>query len=465
MTLLRPKVLIFVLVATIFLLIFWPTSYQHNQCTDKGSQDIFPIFNNNNSPGPVIDAIRTTTITDTKGTQKEYLNAKGYITFLHIIRKQHKTAIGSLTRAADLAVANDTVYSVTLKPQKPPSGDIHDYMSLGRYFWPDPTKPDGLPYIRKDGYVNPEFFTVLDYVYMRKMFRDVQDLGFAYFFTRNETYVEKAMYRIKEWFLDEETKMNPNLNYAGFRKGQVMGWRTGVLDFHQVFRMLQAIPLMRFSNKWDPSIEEGLKEWLSEYYVWFTTSKLGRGESKTKNNHGTFYDVQALFLLDYLGRYEEAKSFIKTSMENRVNNGILPTGQQPHETDRPTSWFYSIFNLQGLFMLAERADHYDYDAWNYVGPEGQSIRKAVDFLLPFALNEGEGWPVTNIKGFEVNDYVKILELSYVIWGDEKYLNAIEELRPKAKAEQAAGLKLAKWEDNYLCDLALLTNRLLWTCLY
>src|SRR5581483_9646405 len=132
--------------------------------------------------------------------------------------------------------------------------------------------------------------------------------------------------RIREWFLDEKTRMNPNLNYAGFRKGEPMGWKTGVLDFHQVFRMLQAIPLMRNSHLWDPNIEIGLKSWLSEYYIWFTTSKLGIGEGKAKNNHGTFYDVQALFLLDYLGRYDEAKSLIRRSVINRIDNAILPTG-------------------------------------------------------------------------------------------------------------------------------------------
>ncbi|CAG8450982.1 4380_t:CDS:2 [Acaulospora morrowiae] len=458
--LLRLRFLLLICVGMIFFYIFWPENfhaYQQNPCPQ-------PTTGKNSAPGPLVDSTRSTIITDQFGSYKEYLNAKGYITFLSILKKQHQAMVANLVRSANNAVANNSVYSVTLKPQLAPSGDKHDYMSLGRYFWPDPKKPDGLPYIRKDGYANPEFFTVTDYVYLRQMFREVQDLGFAYFFTRNETYVIKAMHRIREWFLDPDTKMNPNLNYAGFRKGETMGWKTGVLDFHQVYRMLQAIPLMRYSHLWDLSIEVGLKAWLTDYYNWFTTSKMGRGEGKSKNNHGTYYDVQALFLLDYLGRHEEAKKFALQAIKNRVDKGILPTGQQHHETLRPTSWFYSIFNLQGLFLLAERADHYDIDGWNYVGPEGQSIKKAVDFLLPYALNDGEGWPVKNIKGFEVNTYVKLLELSYIIYGDDKYLEAVEELRPKAKAEQAAGLKLAKWEDNYLCDIALMSNRLLWSCM-
>ena len=43
----------------------------------------------------------------------------------------------------------------TLVKKLSQSGDIHDYMSLSIYSWPDPEKKDGLPYIIKDGETNP----------------------------------------------------------------------------------------------------------------------------------------------------------------------------------------------------------------------------------------------------------------------------------------------------------------------
>src|SRR5580658_3388691 len=46
--------------------------------------------------------------------------------------------------------------SVMHKKLTPSSGDKHDYMSVGPYWWPDPTKPNGLPYIRRDGVINPD---------------------------------------------------------------------------------------------------------------------------------------------------------------------------------------------------------------------------------------------------------------------------------------------------------------------
>lgn len=46
--------------------------------------------------------------------------------------------------------------SVVDKLRTPPSGVRHDYMSIGPYWWPNPASADGLPYVRRDGEVNPE---------------------------------------------------------------------------------------------------------------------------------------------------------------------------------------------------------------------------------------------------------------------------------------------------------------------
>ena len=51
---------------------------------------------------------------------------------------------------ADEALESESL-SVMMKKKTPASGDKHDYMSLARYYWPDPSKPDGLPYISVTG--------------------------------------------------------------------------------------------------------------------------------------------------------------------------------------------------------------------------------------------------------------------------------------------------------------------------
>jgi hypothetical protein len=41
------------------------------------------------------------------------------------------------------------------KTKTPPSGDKHGYLSEALYWWPDPSKQDGMPYIRRDGETIP----------------------------------------------------------------------------------------------------------------------------------------------------------------------------------------------------------------------------------------------------------------------------------------------------------------------
>ena len=59
-------------------------------------------------------------------------------------------AYKQLLKEANSALLYQPV-SVVEKKNVPPSGDKHDYTSLAPYFWPDPSKPNGLPYIQKDG--------------------------------------------------------------------------------------------------------------------------------------------------------------------------------------------------------------------------------------------------------------------------------------------------------------------------
>ena len=67
---------------------------------------------------------------------------------------RRQAVVGAAVAAADHAMTEGP-FSVMDKQIAPPSGDKHDYMSRATYWWPDPSKPDGLPYIRRDGQTNP----------------------------------------------------------------------------------------------------------------------------------------------------------------------------------------------------------------------------------------------------------------------------------------------------------------------
>ena len=94
---------------------------------------------------------------------------------------------------------------VVNKTQLPPSGDVHDYLSLGPYWWPDPDTVGGLPWIRRDGEVNPMTRGPhTDKLRLSKMFSAVEHLSIAYYYTDSEAYADKAIDLIDTWFVDKK---------------------------------------------------------------------------------------------------------------------------------------------------------------------------------------------------------------------------------------------------------------------
>ena len=134
--------------------------------------------------------------------------------------------------------------SVMEKKNIPPSGDKHDYMSLAPYHWPDPSKPDGLPYIRKDGQTNPEVKEYKDKEYMPQLCDKIFTLSAAYYFSGEIKFAEHASKLIKVWFLEPATKMNPNLNFSQAMKGTNTGRGAGLIDARHFIKLIDAIGML-----------------------------------------------------------------------------------------------------------------------------------------------------------------------------------------------------------------------------
>ncbi|KAF9901154.1 hypothetical protein BX616_002361 [Lobosporangium transversale] len=376
-----------------------------------------------------------------------------YAQLLSANKREFDYAVALLIREADLALNRTEVYSVTNKNQTAPSGDIHDYLSLSKYYWPNPKTENQLPYIRRDGHINPEIETVRDYRLLRTMIREVHMMGMAYHFTGDKRYADKCAMRLKEWFLDEATYMNPNINYGSLQKGQKLGARTGVLDMFTIFRVFDALHYLKQEPTWPKDLIPNLQAWFTRYIKWLETSVLAKQERRGNNNHGTYFDVQIIGIYLFLGRVDDARDVAESALTNRIDLQITGKGEQPEELERKTSWYYSVFNLQAMMTLARWGDDLGVDMWHHKGPQGQSIKKAIDFMLPYALKGGEGWPVPNIKGFPMGDYLKCLQIAWNIYGDEKYLDAIAQLEPQIQREMDAGN--LKTISTFLCDISTL----------
>jgi hypothetical protein len=307
-------------------------------------------------------------------------------------------------------------YSVTYKSKVPPSGDKHDYMSVGPYWWPDSTKSDGLPYIRKDGQVNPERYTIKDADYHGSLCRDVNLLGLAWYFTGDTKYSDHAAKLLKVWFLDKETRMNPNLNYGQAIPGVTDGRGIGIIDTHVLARLIDGLQLLKDSKSLSAADYKGIQDWYKAFLHWMQTSPIGLDEADEFNNHGTWYDVQTVSIALFTGQDDLAKQILEEQTKKRIASQLANDGSQPHELARTVSWNYSVMNLQGFFQLAALAENVGVDLWHYTTPEGKSIKSAFTWLLPFA-EQKKPWTHKQIKPIHLEGFAALARIASQYYPD------------------------------------------------
>ncbi len=296
--------------------------------------------------------------------------------------------------------------SVTEKTQFPPSGNKHDFYSLAAYEWPNPNTTNGLPYVSRDGQINPEIYTISDKKYMDEMIHAVKTLSFAYYFTDDSKYLTKAQEFLRVWFLNNDTYMNPNLDFAEIVRGKNETNPSGIMEGRPLVELLDSVKLMKQSPLWDIEVQRGLENWFSAYLDWLLNSDSGRIESKKMNNHGTYYTVQTSSIALFLNKTDLTKDIIESSMQSLssatidevsklIAVKIRPDGSQPFELRRTNSLDYSMINLLALFDLASIAERVGIDLWNYE-IHGSGIREALDYVLPYALKK-QSWPHEQIN--------------------------------------------------------------------
>ncbi len=294
-----------------------------------------------------------------------------------------------------------TIRTVMDKDMTAQSGDKHDYMSLSRYWWPDTSKADGLPYIRKDGISNPEI-EKLDRYPLGDFMKSVQSLSLAYYITSEEKFAQKAVENIRAWFIDPRTRMNPNMNYGqtipGVRNG--LGRGVGIIDTYSFVEMLDGVELLKKSKAFTAADQRAVNEWFTAYMDWMQTSPVAREELEAPNNHGTSYDIQLTRYALFIGNQGLARKIVNEFPQKRMFSQIEPDGSQPLELARTTALGYSVFNLTHFLDMRQLGKRVGMDLLTARSQDGRSILKAVDFLVRYVNKPDSQFPYQQIKDWD-----------------------------------------------------------------
>lgn len=346
----------------------------------------------------------------------------GDLSFVRSSAARETPAAKAALEAANKAL-NAGPWSVMDKPLTAPSGDKHDYFSVPPYWWPNPNTPNGLPYVRRDGVVNPDR-DKYDNVGLNDMSDAVKTLALAWAVSDDPKYAERAALVLRTWFLDPATRMNPNLNFAQGVPGISSGRPEGIIDTANWPHLLDAVALLDSAPAFDDALMNELRAWFSAYLDWLLESPIGIGEARARNNHGTCYDLQVARFAAFTGRDALARDVLAQVGPKRIEVQIESDGSQPLELSRTKSFGYSLKNLEALMDLAALARQYGVDLWAYKGAKAQGIRTAFQFVLDHSLG-GQAWPGENIAGMDLGRFLPLLHRGCQLWDSPDYRTRLE----------------------------------------
>jgi len=228
--------------------------------------------------------------------------------------------------------------------------------------------------------------------------------------------------QVKHWFLDPSTCMNPNLEYAQAIKGVNQGRGIGIIETYSFRQLIDAFVLLKQSKQWTADVDAGIRSWFGSYLTWLLESPNGKDEAGWKNNHGSAYDVQASCIALYLGKQEIAQRILRDVGNKRITVQIEPDGSQPLELERTKSWGYSNMNLDALIELGILGERMGIDLWGFKTEDGRSMRKAIEFMLPYAIGKKK-WTWAQIVPFHAGRMYYALTIAAARYNDKSYSNA------------------------------------------
>ena len=275
---------------------------------------------------------------------------------------QLRSALEALERDAKAALAL-TPPSVMDKGVTPPSGNKHDYMSQAPYWWPDPTKPDGKPYIQRDGERNPELKRISDHDKFGRVMGAVSTLGLAYRLTGREEYAAQAARLVRVWFLNPATRMNPHLRFGqgipGSRTaaGSASSRRPGCRTCSMASSRLR--PRRRGRRLTRPGSTPGCAP-TSRGCSRVRTGRLKRRTATTTRPGTTCRSPR--WRCSPASPHRAAHP---RRRRQRIARQIEPDGRQLRELSRTRAWHYSAYNLTAFFNLATLGERVGVDVWTH----------------------------------------------------------------------------------------------------
>ncbi|KAG0177742.1 hypothetical protein DFQ29_004469 [Apophysomyces sp. BC1021] len=304
----------------------------------------------------------------------------------------------------------------------------------------DPNDPN-VVYVRRDGERNPDIKNVHDQEQLEAFAENLKYLTLGYFLLEKEEYALHAVDLINAFFVDDETRMNPDLNYGQVIRGRNnpsgLGRAESIISVRVLAQVVNVLPLLESFGPY-AKMTDSLHKWFQEYLHWLLTSPVMDAAIQQVNNIHTWYTVEVAAIQNFLDPTQVPgylKPFFANVLPNQINKN---TGDQPFESARTKPLHYLIFNLDAVVYLAEIGRTVGLDFYHQ---KPQLIRLAADHIISFVGDTKE----------DITEAVRVVQIVANIYGDRKrrYQCFVDAARHSKDAENISGPENALaplWSD-------------------
>lgn len=307
---------------------------------------------------------------------------------LELLKRLHRRgdseiaeAMAELTRMADAGLDKGP-FSVTRKTGLPATEDPHDYFSLAKYWWPSENTEDGLPYVKRDGDVNPDCYSDrYDFTELEAFAETVLLLALAAYLTERAEYGKQASRLLAAWFVDEETRQNPTFECAQAIPGKHVGRWQGIVEARRFIYVVEAVHLLGSAGLLPNELSTALRSWFGEFFDWLTESPRGKEAAASKNNIGFWYDLQRIVYADFCGKDDLVTTIATQVVLPRLDEQLAEDGSLPAETVRAYPHDYVAFTLIAMAMISRVGEKHGLSLWDPRDADGRNFRVAHDWLL------------------------------------------------------------------------------------
>lgn len=239
----------------------------------------------------------------------------------------------------------------------------NDYISFAPYYWceteENPLSKSSVKPSYKDSRSNPFLANQSDKPKLAQLCARVHLLALASAKYKEKHYIEYIHEQLNIWFVEQKTRMSPNMKYAQIKpwKGAKRGY--GIIDSRWIILLLDALVILKYEVNYE--VDEGVMSWLIEFADWILTSSSGLNEIMRENNRGSWVDVLLCYIALSVNKQDVTISIIEHNLANRLSKQIGEDGLQPLEMRRYNPVSYSLYNMYPLYYLYNLEQHFNVD--------------------------------------------------------------------------------------------------------